>query len=93
MKTFKTVEIKVPNHIIQVELTLEEFHALADKENWSPILENDKTLIYIESNPDVLYYAKKKKYKFWAEKLASLEKRFISLDLLVETGRWWFECA
>ena len=35
MNTFKIVEIKVPDHIIQVELTLEEFHALADKEEKS----------------------------------------------------------
>ncbi len=52
-------KIFIPEQYTKVRLSLEEFHRLADKLDFVPVLENDDTLIFLEPEGEIAYFAKK----------------------------------
>lgn len=63
MKTWKIVEIKLPEHAVVIEMALSEFKKLARKEDFTPVFENREAFLHVEGDPLTVFYARKEDKK------------------------------
>ena len=63
METFKILKVTIPPDVFVIELTLEEFRRLAQKEDFTPICENSQALFYVDYETRMMFVAQKENQK------------------------------
>jgi hypothetical protein len=58
-KAFQALKIVVPESFARVQLTIQEFHRLADKLDFSPVLEDPEGFAFIDGEENICFFAKK----------------------------------
>jgi len=62
-RIFKVLKTTIPQDVLIIELTLNEFERLAAKEDFSPLFQNDQGLFYIDPESRIMFFAAKENPK------------------------------